>query len=82
MEGHLFGLLLIAPKAGNSQRKLASLRLVPNLRVREDGCGCRRDFSQMLKILLVRKREQEGVIALERSALAARGFFLKDLLCF
>lgn len=82
MEGHLFGLLLIAPKAGNSQRKLASLRLVPNLRVREDGCGRRRDFSQMLKILLVRKREEEGVIALQRSALAARGFFLNDLLCF
>lgn len=37
------------------------------------------DFSHRF---LVRKREQEGVIALERSALAARGFFLKDLLCF
>ena len=36
----------------------------------------------MLKIPRVRKWEQEGVIAPEQSDLAARGFFLKDLLCF
>lgn len=73
----LGSLLLIPSKAGSS-----SLRLVPSPEIREDGSGCWRDFSQMLKIPRVRKWEQEGVIAPEQSDLAAGGFFLKDLLCF
>lgn len=50
------GVLLMPPKVGNSQRKLASLRLAPRSRSERMGVGCsRRDFGQMLKIFTVKK---------------------------